>query len=158
MKRTLLATLLLAAAPLAGQDDNQGFVVYGVGGDDIGVGFVDIPGSYTWGGEVGIMRGFYEEYPLGDYHLVYYEAHVGLRIRNRLFVSVFLGGFPAVLPVVAEEFPDALEWLLVGRGGPGFLLDIGGGVAVGGKYIVMRDAPRDARRRLSLMLAARVRG
>ena len=48
MKRTLLTTLWLAVAPLAGQGDNEGFVIYGVGGDDIGVGFVDIPGSYTW--------------------------------------------------------------------------------------------------------------
>ena len=153
MKRTLLATLLLAVAPLAGQDDDEGFVVYGVGGDDIGVGFMDIPDSYTWGGELGIMGGrLYEEDAL-----VYYEAHVGLRVKDRLFLSVFLGGFPSVLPVVADEFPDALEWLLVGRGGPGFLLDIGGGMAVGGKYVVMRDAPRNAKHRFSVMLAARVR-
>ena len=152
MKRTLLSTLLLAVAPLAGQGDNEGFVIYGVAGDDIGVGIVDIPGSYTWGGELGIMRGLYEEYPW-----VYYEVHVGLHIKNRLFVSAFLGGFPSVLPVVADEFPDALEWLMVGRGGPGFLLDIGGDLALGGKYTVMRDTPRDPKRRFSLLLAARVR-
>ena len=153
MKRTLLTTLWLAVAPLAGQGDNEGFVIYGVGGDDIGVGFVDIPGSYTWGGELGIMRGrLYEEDAL-----VYHEAHVGLRIKHRLSVSAFLGGFPSVLPVVVEAFPDALEYLLIGRGGTGLLLDIGGGMAVGGKYIVMRDAPRNAKHRFSFILAARVR-
>ncbi len=153
MKRTLLTTLLLAVAPLAGQGDNEGFVIYGVGGDDIGVGFVDIPGSYTWGGEPGIMRGrLYEEDAL-----VYYEAHVGLRIKDRMFVSVVLGGSPWVLPVMVDEFPDAVKYLLPGRGGTGFLLDIGGGMAVGGKYIVMRDAPRNAKHRFSFILVARVR-
>ena len=154
MKRTLLTTLLLAVAPLAGQGDAEGFVIYGVGGDDIGVGFVDTPGSYTWGGELGIMRGrLYEEDAL-----VYYEAHVGLRIKDRLFVSVFLGGSPWVFSLLVDEFPYAFKYLLAGRGGTGFLLDIGGGMAVGGKYIVMRDAPRNAKHRFSFMLAARVRG
>ncbi|MDE0072480.1 MAG: hypothetical protein OXR82_18940 [Gammaproteobacteria bacterium] len=153
MKLAPLATLMLAVAPLAGQDDNEGFVVYGVGGDDIGVGFMDVPGSYTWGGELGIMRGLYDDSPL-----LYHEAHVGLRIRDRLFVSVFLGGFSSVFPVVLTEFPDALKYLFFDRRGTGFLLDIGGGMAVGGKYTVMPEAPRSGRHRFSFILAARVRG
>ena len=47
-----------------------------------------------------------------------------------------------------------LKYLLIGRGGTGLLLDIGGGMAVGGKYIVMRDAPRNAKHRFSFILAA----